>query len=237
MHYLKIILTAVVALVMAQQVRAGEQELTVVELFTSEGCSSCPPADTFVSELAERDDILALSLHVDYWDYIGWKDPYADPQYTLRQRQYAKQMKLRYVYTPQVVVDGTLEGVGSDRSKILSAVAKAKSLKKVPVKLTKSPDGMTLELAAADVGPVNVYSVFYDRLRETDVRRGENSGRRLRHANVVRDMTQIATWQGAPLSLPVPASAKGADVCAIILQSARSGRIIGAARLTLDGES
>ena len=225
------------AVVMAHHAEAAEPDLTVVELYTSEGCSSCPPADAFVGELAGRDDILALSLHVDYWDYIGWKDRFADARNTRRQKNYGHQFQLRYVYTPQVVVDGTYEAVGSDRTKVLDAVAKSKKLAKIPVRLTASADGMVLDLAAADVGPVHVYSVFYDRLQESDVRRGENSGRKLAHVNVVRDMTRIATWQGQPARLTIPASAKGGDVCAVILQSVSTGRIIGAARLALDGKS
>jgi len=237
MQYLRIILLAAVTLMMAHNAEAGEQDLTVIELFTSEGCSSCPPADTFVGELADRDDILALSLHVDYWDYIGWKDRFADARYTKRQRKYARQFALRYVYTPQVVVDGSYQSVGSDRREIFDAVGKSKSLKKIPIKLKNSPDGMVLDLASTDVGPVNVYSIFYDRYQESNVRRGENSGRKLVHANVVRDMTRIATWQGKPVRLSIPASPNGGDVCAVILQSASTGQIIGAARLALDGKS
>jgi hypothetical protein len=237
MHYIKTLLFAAAVAVSSVPGTATAENLTVVELYTSEGCSSCPPADAFVGELAGRDDVLALSLHVDYWDYIGWKDPFADARHTKRQRKYAKQFQLRYVYTPQVVVDGAFEAVGSDRNKVLDAVSQSKKLKKIPVKLSASADGMVLDLKAADVGAVNVYSVFYDRVHETDVRRGENSGRKLRHANVVRDMTRIATWQGKPTSIPVPASPKGGEVCAVILQSASTGQIIGAARLAIDGKS
>ena len=237
MRYPAFILAAVTALLMTQQVQAETNNLTVVELYTSEGCSSCPPADSFVGELAKRDDILALSLHVDYWDYIGWKDRFADPRNTTRQRDYAQKMQLRYVYTPQVIVDGIYQTVGSDRSKVLTAISKSQRVRKIPVVLKNSPEGMVLDLAAADVGDVNVYSIFYDRYQESDVRRGENSGRKLASANVVRDMTRIATWQGQALTIPVPASDKGGDVCAVILQSASTGQIIGAARLALDGKS
>jgi hypothetical protein len=218
---------------------AGPNDLTVVELYTSEGCSSCPPADKFVTELAGRDDILALSLHVDYWDYIGWKDKFASPKYTARQRAYGQTMKLRYVYTPQVVVDGTYETVGSDRPKVMDAIAKAKAAEKVPVVLKESDDGMTAVLKATteDVGRVDVYAVFYDRYRESDVRRGENSGRKLGSANVVRQLDRIATWQGDATTIKIPSGSSDAEVCAVILQSAKTGKIIGAARLALDGKS
>ena len=105
---------------------AGERPI-VVELFTSQGCSSCPPADALLGELAKRTDVLALGFHVDYWDYIGWKDPYASKLATKRQRQYAETFKLSYVYTPQMVVNGVTESVGSDRAGIEAAVEKAKT--------------------------------------------------------------------------------------------------------------
>ena len=101
---------------------AGEGALNVVELFTSQGCSSCPPADALLADLADRDDVLALSFHVDYWDYIGWKDPFASPQYTQRQRVYSQVFGKRYVYTPQMVVNGSFEMTGSDRAGVLKRI-------------------------------------------------------------------------------------------------------------------
>ena len=237
MKFFRTLFLAVVAVSFAVSANAGDQNLTVVELYTSEGCSSCPPADKFVSELSKRDDILALSLHVDYWDYIGWKDRFADPRYTQRQRGYAKLFQLRYVYTPQVVVDGVFEAVGSDRAKINSILAKARKARKVPVHLSGNADGMVIDLPAADVGDVRVYSVFYNRRRESQVKRGENSGRKLGHSNVVTDMIEIATWNGEATKISVPVSDKGGEVCAVILQSMSTGRIIGASRLSLDGKS
>ncbi len=240
MKTLKLFLAAAaMAVLMTPPVKAGPNDLTVVELYTSEGCSSCPPADEFVGELAGRDDILALSLHVDYWDYIGWKDRFASPQYTKRQRDYGQTLNLRYVYTPQVVIDGKYETVGSHRDEIFAAIAKAKALPKVPVVLKRSGSGMIAELPATDLGvsAVNVISVFYDRYQESDVRRGENSGRKLGSSNVVRQLRKITTWQGEATTIPVPAGSGQADVCAIILQSAATGQIIGAARLALDGQS
>src|SRR5512144_1000431 len=98
---------------------AGRPSLTVVELFTSQGCSSCPPADALIGELAQREDVLALSEHVDYWDYLGWKDPFASPAHTARQRNYAKALGLKYLYTPQVVVQGQVQVSGSEREAVL----------------------------------------------------------------------------------------------------------------------
>ncbi|MBT3306373.1 MAG: DUF1223 domain-containing protein, partial [Alphaproteobacteria bacterium] len=107
--------------------------LTLVELFTSQGCSSCPPADAFLGELSKRSDVLALSVHVDYWDYIGWKDPFASPKNTERQRRYSKFLGMRYIYTPQLVIQGADHEVGSDRTKILAKIAKAAKLDQVAV--------------------------------------------------------------------------------------------------------
>jgi len=238
MHIFRTLLFGLLTLLTVVPAGAAEKRLTVVELFTSEGCSSCPPADEFLGDLARRDDILALSLHVDYWDYIGWKDPFGDARFTRRQRDYGDRLRLRYVYTPQVVVDGAYETVGSDRAQVLAAISRAQALPRVAVRLTgTASSGMAVELPAADVGPVNVYAVFYARHRDSNVRRGENSGRKLSHANVVLDMNRIAEWNGSATSIPVAASPRGGDVCAVILQSASSGHIIGAARLALDGKS
>src|SRR4051812_38711022 len=105
---------------------AGERAVpVVVELFTSQGCNSCPPADAFLAELAKRPDVLALSLHVDYWDYIGWKDPFAQHAFTVRQRDYSRALSQRYVYTPQMVINGELQGVGSERRTIEALIARA----------------------------------------------------------------------------------------------------------------
>src|SRR5690242_20233995 len=112
---------------------AGERAVpVVVELFTSQGCNSCPPADAYLGELAKRPDVLALSLHVDYWDYIGWKDPFAHHAFTLRQREYSRALSQRYVYTPQMVINGDLQGVGSERRTIEALIARAEKEQKAP---------------------------------------------------------------------------------------------------------
>jgi len=113
-----IILAFLAGVLGALPARAAEAPLVVVELFTSQGCSSCPPADSYLGELARRPDVLALAFHVDYWNYIGWTDPFASKLASQRQREYAKHLNLRYVYTPQMVVNGASEGVGSERGVI-----------------------------------------------------------------------------------------------------------------------
>jgi hypothetical protein len=221
-------------------VAAGERPLTVVELFTSQGCSSCPPADAYLGELAERDDVLALSFHVDYWDYIGWKDPFASPLNTRRQRVYAQVFGKRYVYTPQMVVNGTIEMTGSDRAAALERIAAAAAPDRVSLAMRDDGAGkLTVSVPrTADAEDATVWLVVYDNEHVTAIKRGENRGRTLRNRNVVRGLRPIGTWHGQALELPAmisEASPDGGDGCAVLLQSQRSGRILAAARMTLTG--
>ena len=240
---LKSFLFAAGLALMAFPATAEERPLTVVELYTSQGCSSCPPADAFLGELAGREGVLALSFHVDYWDYIGWKDPYASPVHTERQRGYSRHFGQRYVYTPQMVIQGMAEEIGSNRSKVLRRIGEAAKVKRVPVRLGHGSDRDTITISVPsmakndEIDDVTVWLVVYDRSHETAVKRGENRGRTIRNSNVVRGLREVATWRGDALeteaSLAVFAEDKG-DACAVLLQSRRSGRIVGAARLSLD---
>jgi len=184
---------------------AWADQPVVVELFTSQGCSSCPPADAVLSELAERDDVVALSLHVDYWDYIGWKDPYSSPQMTERQRAYAAEMSLRYVYTPQMVIDGRQDIVGSRRSEVMAAVeASVRQGKPVEIAFEAREGGRVIipEGRAPDRG-ATIWLAVYDEDHETQVKRGENAGRMLRNAHVVRRMERLGTWMVERLEIPL----------------------------------
>src|SRR5688500_9882653 len=181
-------------------VHAADKRPVLVELFTSQGCNSCPPADAFLGELARRDDVLALSLHVDYWDYIGWKDPFALRAHTERQRGYSRTLSQRYVYTPQMVVDGTLQGVGSDRAEINALIDKARKAADAGPSLTVTGAGARRVLrigAASAASSATVWLIGFDRAHETPVRAGENSGKRLANHNVVRTMEPVGTWKGA----------------------------------------
>jgi hypothetical protein len=210
----------------------------VVELFTSQGCSSCPPADALLTELAGRPDVVALSLHVDYWDYIGWKDPYASPQYTARQQRYAEALHLRYVYTPQIVVDGRTNVVGSHRAKVLAAI-EAAAQRDRPIDITfGTANGGTViipEGHAPEEG-ATVWLAIYDSEQVTEIKRGENAGHKLRNANVVRSFERLGTWMGARLEIPLDlagARARGRDGCAVIVQQGRTGPILAAAAMSL----
>jgi hypothetical protein len=235
---LKIFLVALALVFGAQAGKAADHPLAVVELFTSQGCSSCPPADAFLGELAKRDDVLALSFHVDYWDYIGWKDPYASAKHTERQRHYARRFGMRYVYTPQMVIQGRVQATGSNRGAVLDGIEKNRRGAVVPVELRNShgdevivsiPDGAAAESAT-------VWLVVFDREHETAVKRGENRGRTVRNYNVVRRLSRIGTWTGKAMEIPVkvPRMASGAgDACAVIVQARRTGYILGAAVMPL----
>jgi hypothetical protein len=213
----------------------------VVELFTSQGCSSCPPADALLGELSKRRDVLALGFHVDYWDYIGWKDPYASKLATKRQRQYADSFKLSFVYTPQIVVNGLTESVGSDREGIEAAVekAKARALAHPSLALERRSDGgLLVHVGAAEAKrPATVWLVCFDRERSTVVARGENAGSTLTNYDIVRHFESLGTWKGQMLALSV-----GPDVVqeyggrpdqdmAVLVQTDGVGPILVAERL------
>jgi len=222
--------------------RAQDKAPVVVELFTSEGCSSCPPADALLGELAQRPDIVPLAFHVDYWDYIGWKDPYASPANTQRQHDYAAALGLHMVYTPQMVVDGRTDVVGSERGDVEAAIGKAAARPKLAISIEKDAGGgyrVVIPAAAPPAGgPATVWLALFDSERETSVNRGENGGRTLKEYNIVREWRQIATWDGSALSLPLAMTGKPAqDGCAIIVQSGPVGPILGAAIMKLaDGQ-
>jgi hypothetical protein len=205
----------------------AEEPPTVVELFTSQGCSSCPPADAFLTDLAhQRHDVLPLAFHVTYWDSLGWKDPYSLDAATVRQRAYARQLGDDGVYTPQMVVDGTTGFVGSDRARGLQVIAAA-AHNFVPVSVAR--DGQTLLVkVGSGTGQARVLLVGFDPAHQTPVGRGENSGRTLLESNIVRSLTPIGAWSGSAIELRQPPPA--GEGFAVLLQ-AEDGRIIGAARL------
>ncbi|MCH7889717.1 MAG: DUF1223 domain-containing protein [Proteobacteria bacterium] len=221
---------------------AGAEPPTLVELFTSQGCSSCPPAEAFVAELAKRDDVIALSMHINYWDYIGWKDPFASEATTGRQRSYARRLSRGMVYTPQTVIDGAAHAVGSDRGSVERAIRKAQAEPRLrlDIGLAQTADkGLVVSLPGADFkGTAAVWLARYDAERTTRVTRGENAGRKLRSTNVVRDLQKIGTWTGQPLELRLPASMLtagegGRDGCVIIVQQDDFGPVLGVGRLAL----
>ncbi len=194
----------------------------VVELFTSQGCSSCPPADAYLGELARQPGIIALAFHVDYWDYIGWKDPLATPQGTERQRRYTQSLGARYLYTPEMVIDGRQDATGSDRAAVSRLIRSGRAAgPKVPLTVREQPeDKYTIDIPAADFhGTATVWMALFDREHTTAVERGENSGRSLRDYNAVRQLRRLGSWSGKAVQIPVEMALKPANGCAILLQA------------------
>ncbi|MGH6948310.1 MAG: DUF1223 domain-containing protein [Kiloniellales bacterium] len=217
---------------------ASAESPVVVELYTSQGCSSCPPADALLTDLADESGVLALSFHVDYWDYIGWRDPFGSPMNTQRQRGYAQTLRLDFVYTPQMVVDGRYDVVGSRVSAVRGAIEKAgKQGKPLTLEFVSGDGGkVVVPAGAAPAEGAAIWRVTYDKSHATEVLRGENSGRELVNVNVVRAFERLGTWTGERLELPLmlaEAHARGRGGCAIIVQEGRQGPVLGAIDLSL----
>ena len=205
----------------------------VVELFTSQGCSSCPPADKILGQIADRDDVIALAMHVDYWDYIGWVDSFASPEFTKRQRAYARAAGTRTIYTPQMVVGGVDNVVGTKAMKLAERIrAHASAPDVVGVRLRRDGDKIRIDASALGRVPSGmiVQLVTFTPKATVKVRRGENAGKTLTYHNIVRDLVVIGSWNGRSgysRSVRVPA---GASV-AVLVQEKNAGRILGAAKL------
>jgi len=203
----------------------------VVELFTSQGCSSCPPANAYLNELSRGGrDVLALAFHVTYWDRLGWKDPFSMEAATDRQGVYGRRFG-DGSYTPEIVVDGAASMVGSDRSEVGSAIENARRNGRTAaaVHVTKNGEQVSIEVSAGS-GSGRILLIGFDHEHTTAIGRGENGGRTLTEANVVRSIRSIGQWSGAALRLNEHFP-EGQDVA--ILLEAPDGRIIGAARLGL----
>ena len=222
-------LLASASLLVTLPVAAAMPRPVVVELFTSEGCSSCPPADAYLSELSQqRSDILPLAFHVTYWNSLGWKDPFSLDVATQRQAEYGQRFG-DGSYTPEMVVDGTTAFVGSDRSSAEAAIQKAKAADSTsaPLSAVRKGNAITVSVGAGS-GSARVILVGYDAQHTTTVGRGENGGRTLKESNIVRSFEPIGQWTGKPAMFTpqVPAGEKTA-----VLLEAPDGHIVGAARV------
>ncbi|MBW4708493.1 DUF1223 domain-containing protein [Roseobacter sp. YSTF-M11] len=205
----------------------------VVELFTSQGCSSCPPADEMLHALAERDDVIALALHVDYWDYIGWKDEFADPRNAERQRAYATVAGRRSIYTPEMIVNGLTDIIGAKPMEVSKAIALHKEYPaavKVALKRVGDRVQIDAEVLRRGTGPMVVQLLRYKPKREARITRGENAGRTISYANVTQDWKVVREWDGRePLSMQ--AMAPGDAPAVVLIQAERMGPILAAARV------
>ncbi len=225
------------ALYAASQARAAApDEPILVELFTSQGCSSCPPADRFAATLIkERKDLLVLSLPVDYWDRLGWKDTLASPEFTARQRQYNRKRRWG-VYTPQMVVDGQSHGVGSRPQSMLRLISRHKKSRKVKTRVRLEHRGSSVNLqidASSNIRhAAMIWRVNFLKKRVVDIGAGENSGRRISYHNVVKDIVPLGRWSGAAVKRDLPVS-KGYDGVAVFIQQNNHGEVLAANSLTL----
>jgi hypothetical protein len=195
----------------------------VVELFTSQGCSSCPPADALLGELAKRPDVIALGFHVDYWDNLGWKDPLSAPGSTRRQRDYAQLFNLSSIYTPQLVIEGRQEMVGSDRHAVLDGIAEATTDTTASVSFDSDRHAVTI---GAGAGSGQVLLVRFQRQRNTDVAQGENAGTRARDANGVTALNELGSWQGTEQRFTIAPPTENEGIA--VLVQAPDGHMLGA---------
>lgn len=202
----------------------------VVELFTSQGCSSCPPADRYMHELVKSDDVIGLSWHVDYWDYIGWKDVFASPEFTNRQRYYAQAMDERMIYTPQMVINGEEHAVGSDRTAVTELLMKhGKSAPEVELVAAKNGGSISIEAEFLDrpSGRFDVHLVQYSPSETVKVLRGENAGETLTYTNVVRAWQDLGNWNGRR-TLNVDADIDPDLAVVVMIQEANYGTVVAA---------
>ena len=218
---------------------AADRRPVVVELFTSQGCSSCPPADALLGHLADRKDVIALTLPVTYWDMLGWKDTLASDANTRRQKAYASFMGRGGVYTPQMIVDGATDVVGSREAQVEAAIsARTTDLPVVPVALSASQGELHVAVAASDTpAPPTATIWLFSVLGKASVaiRSGENGGHTLTYRNVVRDVKALGIWKGQAVSLDLPrgeVANTASNAVAVVVQQGGYGRILGAAFLT-----
>jgi len=232
-----ILLAAVAPSVLAEE-KPGTSPV-VVELFTSQGCSSCPPAEAFLSELAPRKDVIALEFHIDYWDYIGWKDSFAKPAFTKRQKGYVSSLKGRYSYTPQMVINGKVDIVGSHRDEVESLIERYRTEDAGGPAVKIKRDGDAVEVSVgADARQSAAYDVMlftFDKPHTTEVRRGENRGRMLTNANVVREAIALGTWSGKAATYKTSlAGIDGDGGCAVLVQKQDLGPVLAAAKISYE---
>jgi hypothetical protein len=217
-----------IGLLLAGAAHAAQRAPVLVELFTSQGCNSCPPADAVLGEIAARDDVLALAFHITYWDRLGWKDTFGDERYTKRQRDYARILGSRSVYTPQAVVAGQLDVVGSNRSRILGAIDIVRESGEAQ-EVAIDGDGR-IDLPALDPrGRAVIWAVAWDEHHRVEIARGENAGRALDYHHVVRWLDDLGAYpaEAGPPALPLAELRRaGRAGVAVVVQRSSDGKVL-----------
>jgi hypothetical protein len=200
----------------------------LVELFTSQGCSSCPPADHLAGNLANQPGVMVVSLNVDYWDYLGWRDTLASPAYTKRQMDYAHGRGDNDVYTPQMVINGAAHVVGSNKGSVESAIANAR--RSFSLDMSATDNEIKIDMPAGATGNASLWVMSIASAVNVKIERGENIGKTITYHNVVRKLSNVATWNGAPTSISLPRKgilSGDCRSCIAILQKDHVGPIIG----------
>lgn len=212
---------------------AAQDNKVVVELYTSQGCSSCPPADELLAEMVGRDDVIALAFHVDYWDYLGWKDSFGSPGFTARQHGYAQAVNATTVYTPQMIIGGVDHVIGSKAMEVMDYVAAHRAeVDLVTMQASRSGDNIQIQAQpkATGLGNLVVQVVRYNPEETVAIRRGENAGKSINYVNIVKSVQVIGRWDGVnPLN--VSTAAPGNDATVIIIQRDKFGPILASAEV------
>jgi hypothetical protein len=200
----------------------------VVELYTAQGCASCGKANAHVAELAEQPGVLALTFSVDYWDYLGWADTFAKPEFAERQKAYVAKLALREPYTPQVVVDGAAQASGSKPDKVDAVVAAAAKKRGVGPDIRFVRSRVYVGSARAPKGGGEVWMIRYDpREQDVPVKTGDNKGQTIPHKNVVRELERLGAWRGKPVAFRLPAATEDGLKAVVLVQAGKGGRVIG----------
>lgn len=204
----------------------------VVELFTAQGCSDCPEANALLMRLADQPNVIALTYAVDYWDYLGWKDTFARPEFAARQRAYRRSMNLRDVYTPQIVVDGRRQLTAVEADEVEAAVREeGRRAVYQPDMQFMGADRIAVGSGRPPRGGATVWLVRYDsHVQEVEVRRGENRGQTVRHGNVVRELVRLGAWRGRPAMFRLPRATAGDLKTVVLVQADRTGALVAAGR-------
>jgi len=219
---------------------ASADDLVVVELFSSQGCDMCPPANKLLSELAEEKNVLALGWHVDYWDYQGWKDTLAKPEYTTRQGGYNAALGRKGVYTPQMIINGRHQLLGSNKLALYQTIQNALIGNEMPmtVRLEAGKKGLQVRVDGPESNNgATVKLVWFESLLKIKIGAGGNAGKTISYTNVVRDYKTLGVWRGTSMTLSIDLADPGrggADHLAVLVQDGDTGPIIGAAKVSLD---
>ena len=226
----------VVTCVWAFAGRAAAREPVLVELFTAQGCASCGAADALIPTLGDRPNVIALTWSVDYWDYLGWKDTFAKPEFTERQRAYDKRFGLQDVYTPQVIVGGAAQTSGDNTSGVDALVAKAIKQKSVGPKIRFLSAGrVEVAAGARPSGGADVWLIRYDpKEQDVEIKDGDNRGKNVVRYDVVREFVRLGAWRGSSATYKVPAPSQEGLSSLVVVQGTRGGRIISLAKRQTD---